>query len=35
MSRPFSQRYKNDCIDFAVDFMYRKYETENVCGHSL
>ena len=22
-------------MDFAVDFLYRKYETENVWGHSL
>ena len=22
-------------MDFAVDFLYRKYEMENVCGHSL
>lgn len=30
MSRPFSWCYENDCMDFAVDFLYFKYETENV-----
>ncbi len=35
MSRPFSWCYENDCMDFAVEFWYRKYETENVCGRSL
>ena len=30
MSRPFSWCYENDCMDFAVDFLYCKYETENV-----
>ena len=26
---------KIDCMDFAVDFLCRRYEMENVCGHSL
>ena len=29
------RRYENGCMNFAVDFLYRKHETENICGHRL
>ena len=28
MSRPFLRCYENGCMNFAVDFLYRKHETK-------
>ena len=32
MSRSFLRRYENGCMNFVVDFLYRKHETENISG---